>query len=119
MANGRNPEHIRNIALDIIFALLTCGLYNIWVQARQMYAVNEMIGQDKYSFLPWLLFSLVTCGIYHIYHEYRMSTDIAATTGGSDNDPLISVVLCIFGLLLVVDAIQQSQINRYYGSEAL
>ncbi len=119
MANGRNPEHIRNIALDIIFALLTCGLYNLWVQARQMEAVNEMIRQDKYSFLSWFLFTIITCGLYHIYHEYRMSNDIASVTGGSDNDALISIVLCIFGLALVVDAIQQSHINRYYGDSAL
>ena len=119
MTNGRNSEYVRSIPFDIILALVTCGLFNLWVQARQMEAVNAMIREEKYSFLPWFLFTLITCGLYHIYHEYRMSNDIASVTGGSDNDALISIVLCIFGLALVVDAIQQSHINRYYGSNAL
>lgn len=117
---GRGSEHVRPIALSLILTLVTCGLYNFYWQYLQMLAANEMLGSEKYRFLPWLAFTLVTCGIYHIYHEYRMSVDIAQVLGrDTKNDALISVLLSVFGLSLVVDAIQQSQINAYYGDDAL
>ena len=113
-------EHVRNIALDIVITLLTCGLYNLYVQAKQMAAINEMLGEERYTFVPWLLLTLVTCGIYHIYHEYRMSTDIAVAQGREPgSDAVIVIVLSLFGMSIVVDAIQQSQINQYYGDGGL
>ena len=113
-------EHIRSVALGIILTLVTFGLYGFWWQHKKMRAVNQMLGKKKYGFLLWLLFCVLTLGLYHIYHQYRMSEDVATARGRSEsNDGLIAVVLCIFGLTLLVDAIQQSQINGYYGSQDL
>lgn len=112
--------HVRSIPLDIVLTIVTCGLFNLWVQYKQCEAVNDMIKQPKYSFLFWVLFCLITCGLYHIYHEYRKSSDIAEVL---KKDPgsagLISIVLTVFGLWIINDAIQQSEINRYYGSNHL
>lgn len=118
---GMPSEHVRNIAVDIVLTFVLCGLWNIYVQAKQMDAVNAMIKQQKYAFWPWLGLSLITCGIWHIYHEFRMSTDIAQVMGKpkDSNDPVVALVLSIIGLSIVVDAIQQTEINRYYGSNAL
>jgi len=99
--------------------IVTCGLFNLWVQHRQMVALNAMLNQEKYAFLPWALLALVTCGIYHIYHEYRKSEDLSRILGRADNDGLIAIVLTIFGLGWINDAIQQSRINEYHGSTAL
>jgi len=106
--------------VSLILTLVTCGLYNFYWQHRQMLATNEMLQSDKYRFLPWLAFTLITCGIYHIYHEYRMSTDIAEVVGRDPrSEGLIAVLLSVFGLSFVVDAIQQSQINAHYGDDSL
>ena len=113
-------EHVRNIAVCIILSLVTCGIYNVYWQYKQMESVNDMLHEERYSFLRWFLFTLITCGIYHIYHEYRLSTDIAKALGRDPgNDGLIAVLLSVFGLSLVVDAIQQSQINEKFGSTDL
>jgi hypothetical protein len=117
---GGATEHVRNIALDLILTVITVGIYNLWVQHKQIEAVNAMLRQPKYSFLPWLLLSLVTCGIYHIYHEWRKSDDIARVTGHTgSNDALVAVILTILALGWVNDAMQQARINEYFGSNAL
>lgn len=109
-------EHIRNITKDVIFTILTCGLFNLYVQHRQMLAINALLKEEKYKFWTWFLLTLVTCGIYHIYHEYRKSSDLAAAMKDqSPNEPLVVLLLLIFGLFFVADAIQQSHINRHFG----
>ena len=113
-------DHVRNIAVDIILSFVTCGLYNLYWQYKQIDALNDILKQEKYSFLMWFLLTIVTCGLYHIYHEYRMSTDLAEAAGREgSNDGIIAIVLALFGLWIVVDAIQQSQINAHYGDRSL
>jgi len=117
---SQTSEFVRNIPLDIIITLLTCGLFNLYVQYRQCLALNHMLKEEKYSFLMWLIFTVLTCGLYHIYHEYRKSSDLSDTLHlGGSNEPLVVLILSIFGLVLVADAIQQSHINAYYGSTDL
>ena len=49
-----------------------------------------------------------------------MSTDLAEVLGRDPrNDALIAVLLSVFGLSFVVDAIQQSQINAHFGDDSL
>ena len=85
-----------------------------------MVAVNVMIKEIKYKFIPWLLLTIITCGLYHIYHEWRKSSDIAIALKKTDSqEPIINVLLSIFGLSIVADAIQQAEINKFYGSSAL
>lgn len=113
-------NHVRSIPLDIILTLITFGLFNLYVQNRQMKAVNVMIREERYSFWLWLLLVIVTGGLYHIYHEYRMSNDIAKAMGDSStNEGILAVVLTVCLLWIVADAIQQSHINRYFGSHKL
>jgi len=113
---GHPSEMVRNIALDLVLAIFTIGLWNVYVQYRQMIAINGLVRQEKYKFLPWICFTLVTCGLYHIYHQYMKSTDIYQTTRlGTEAEPLIAVVLSIFGLSIVADALQQSHLNRFCG----
>ena len=117
----RAAQHIRSIPLDLILALLTCMIWNLYVQHRQMQAVNDMLDEDRYRFWLWFFLSLITCGLYHFYHEYRMSDDIESRMEQrqDQNAAIISLLLCVFGLSVVADAIQQARINRYYGSEQL
>ncbi len=113
-------EHVLNIFLDLFLSVITFGLYNLYVQAKQMDAVNHMIKQDKYGFWQWLFFTLVTLGLYHIYHEYKKSEDIEKACGKQQSMlPLVSLVLTVAGLFFVADAIQQSEINAYFGQISL
>lgn len=36
-------EHVRNIVHDLILTLITFGLFNLYVQSRQMRAVNALL----------------------------------------------------------------------------
>ena len=68
----------------------------------------------------WLLLSLVTMGLYHFYHKYRMSEDIYKVKNGqAAAEPLLHVCLAAFGLFIVVDALQQVEINRYFGNDEI
>ncbi len=113
------PELVRSIIMDIIFTLLTCGLYNIYVQYKQIESMNVILQSQKYDFWKWLVFTVITCGLYHIYHEYRVSDDLAKILKESDAFVLVTVGLSVFGLTFLVDAIQQSKINEYFGSNQL
>jgi len=118
--DGQASEHVRNIVLDIVLTLLTFGLFTLYVQHRQMRAVDAMLREGRYSWGMWLLLTIITFGLYHIYHEYRKSRDIASVMTSVDaNEGLISVILTVMGLFVVADAIQQSHINRYFGSSRL
>jgi hypothetical protein len=117
---SRSDEHVKNIALCVVLSLVTCGIYNLYWQHTKMLAVNDMLQQEKYSFLPWLLFTVVTCGLYHIYHQYRLGEDIAKIARPDQkNDGLMALILSALGLSIVADAIQQSHINTEYGDDSL
>ena len=113
-------DHVRNIGIDILLTLVTCFLFNIYIQYRQILALNEMTHPERYSFLKWFCLTIITCGIYHFYHEYRKSLDICEVTGkDNSSDPIVHLLLAIFGLGIVVDALQQIEINKYFGNEAI
>lgn len=116
----QSNEHIRNIPLDIILTLVTCYIYNFYVQYKQIRAVNDMLGYEKYAFSSWLILTLVTCGIYHIYHEYRKSEDLSLLLKKPQaNEAIASLLLTVIGMSLIADAIQQSEINKFYGDSSL
>lgn len=118
--NVQDPRFIRSIVLDIVFTILTCGLYNFWVQYKQIETINHMIRQNKYSFLSWLLLCLVTCGLYHIYHEFRKTEDICHVVGKDPgSETLITIVLTVLGMHIVADALQQVMLNKYFGNNDL
>jgi len=111
---------VRNIGLDLVLTVLTCGLFNIYVQYKQMQALNYLLGKPKYEFVSWALLCAITCGLYHIYHEYRKSSDLAILLKDTNSlEPIITIVLTVMAFSIVADAIQQYHINRYFGHQAL
>ncbi len=72
---------VRSIALGIIFSFLTCGIYSLYWQYKQMAALNGWLGRTDYRFGLWLLLSFVTCGIYSLYYEYLVIGRCLPVTG--------------------------------------
>lgn len=110
---------VSSVAADVIFTLLTCGIYNLFWQARQFRVLNAFLGRRQFRFWVWLLLTLITCGIYHVYNEYLMGraiTEVQRKIGKppTENLPLICLGLSVFGLTVVADAIQQSEINGFF-----
>jgi hypothetical protein len=109
----------RNIALDLILTILLCGLWNLIVQQKQIETLNSLLKTERYSFWKIYIMSLLTCGIYFIYFEYKKAEEISALTGkDSDSDPILAVVLSIFGLSIVFDAIAQGKLNAILDERA-
>ena len=108
-------DHIRNIFLDIVLTLITCSLFNIYIQYKQILAINDMLKEERYSFWKWFIFTILTFGLYHIYHEYVKGEDVGRCVGADQNIGIISLILTVFGLYIISDAIQQYHINQYYG----
>ncbi len=112
-------EGVRSIALGIIFSLLTCGIYSLYWEYKQMEMLNGWLGRTDYRFGLWLLLCILTCGIFAIYYEYKMAVginEIQANNGltVSNHLAVTCVLLAIFGIGIASLAIQQWEINRFY-----
>ncbi|MGI9515872.1 MAG: DUF4234 domain-containing protein [Pirellulaceae bacterium] len=116
-------DHVVNIAVGIILTIITCGIYGLFWQYKQMAALNDFLGHKEYDFWMWFLLSIITCGIFAMYYEYKMADSINQVKQGrgrhaDPNLPLICLFLSIFGLGIVSLAIQQNEINLLYNVSA-
>ena len=68
----------RNIALCIIFSIITFGIYGIYWFICLTNGMNMATPDDTYQTSGGMafLFSLLTCGIYSFYWNYRMGQKI-------------------------------------------
>jgi hypothetical protein len=111
------PKSYINIPLYLILTILTCGIFNLYWNYRQMEACNALLNRREFSFWIWLLLAILTCGIYHIFYQYKMGAAIVEIQHLMNRDlfdklPLISVIVTIIGLSIVVDCIHQQEINK-------
>jgi hypothetical protein len=107
-------DYRRNVALDLVLTILLCGLWNAVVQYHHCLTLNALLKKEKYSFWKLVIFTVLTCGVYLIYHEYVKAKDFQEISGKTDDsDPILAVVLGIFGLNFIYDAILQTKINDY------
>ncbi len=116
-------DGVRSIVVDIILTLVTCGIWGLYWQYKQMETLNAWLRRNDFSFALWFLLSLVTCSIFAIYYEYKMAqgiNEIQETNSlrVSSDLPLICVLLSVFGLGIASLAIQQSEINKFYNETA-
>ncbi len=116
MMGGTN----RNIALCVIFTIISCGFYAIYWMVKLNEELNVMAGETEYrSGGMVVLLSIVTCGIYAIYWIYQMGKrvdTIKERTGvPSANSPMIFLILSIFGLGIVSYCMMQDAINKAVG----
>ena len=112
-------DAVRSIVVGILLSLITCGIYMLYWQGKQMAMLNAWLGRSEFSFWKWFFVSIITIGIYAIYYEYKMATGINEVRANSDmyvesGLPVVCVLLAIFGLGFASIAIQQSWINKIY-----
>jgi hypothetical protein len=107
-------QHIRNPWLDLVLAILTMGIYSIWVQHKQIEAMNAILGRTAYNFWRWLLLSIITLMLYMIYHEWSKSVDLALANKRVRVSGTASLILTALGLWFIANAMQQREINRFF-----
>lgn len=106
----------RSVGLCIVLTLVTCGVYGLY----WMYCLNEEInmvtGRPGTTGGMVIVFSFVTCGIYTLYWYYKMGEkqDGQRMENGWQNGYLaiVYLVLAIFGLGIVSQALMQSELNK-------
>ncbi|HLU47707.1 MAG TPA: DUF4234 domain-containing protein [Planctomycetota bacterium] len=112
-----------SIGIGILLTLLTCGIYGLFWEYRQMATLNAWLGRREFSFWLWIILSILTCGIFAFYYEYKMGRSIAEVQARygfpvSSDLALISLLLAIFSLGIVSLAVQQYEINKLYDTDA-
>jgi len=107
----------KSILWDIVWTILTLGLFNIWVQIRQIVDSNEIIGRQEFSFFKLALLTIITIGFYFVWHEYKMTKILMNKVypnepGSIEGTSLLCAALAFFGLWFLVDSYQQHLINK-------
>ncbi|MDA8792026.1 DUF4234 domain-containing protein [Bacteriovoracaceae bacterium] len=106
----------KNVLIDIILTLITGGLWNFWVQYRQIRDTNNLLGGNEVrSFWMVMLFSFLTFGLYFAYHEFTLCKRLHFLVYGDEKFEvsLLISLLTFFALWFVVDSYQQTLINLY------
>ncbi len=105
----------RNIALCIIFSMITCGIYSLYWFVCMTDDTNAVANEAGYSGLLALVLTIVTCGIYGLYWAYKrgelldkakMNRGLPASNGG-----VLYLILYIFGGVIAY-ALIQNELNK-------
>lgn len=105
----------REIALCIVFSLLTCGIYGIYWYVCLANDINTVSGVQGTSGGMVLLLTFVTCGIYGLFWAFSCGEkiDTAKQKRGmvSSNGGILYLLLYIFGGIIAY-ALIQNEINN-------
>jgi len=102
----------RNIVVCILLSIITCGIYAIYWQYRMLYDLYAYTGQPSSAGVDILL-GFFTLWIIPAYKIAKLQMEAQLKTGlFMEDNTVIYIILCCFGLAIVVDAIAQSSINR-------
>lgn len=121
-ANGNTNKifiETRSIPVCIVLSLVTCGIYNLyWIYrlAKDTNTLNaaqqKPVGQDAGMVV---LLYIVTCGLYGIYFYWKVGKLVKQLQFENgyyvEDNSLVMMLLCIFGLGLISNCILQSTLN--------
>lgn len=106
----------KNIAMCILFSIITCGIYGIYWFVCMTDDANEVAQVDETSGVLAFIFNLITCGIYGIYWAYKMGEKIDRAKQNrripSSNTGILFVILYLISCGLITYAIIQYELNR-------
>lgn len=103
----------RSLVTALILSLVTCGIYGIYWFVCLTNELNKASGRvkDTNGGTAFLL-SLVTCGIYTYFWAYKVGEKRDIIAGDNSSSNILYLVLCIFGLGIVVYALAQDALNK-------
>lgn len=104
----------RNIALCILFTIITCGIYGIYWMIMINDEVNRLAGETNATTGGMVfLFTFITCGIYGWYWLYKMGERCDRIKGNPyGNSNILFLILGLFGLGIVSYCLIQDTINK-------
>lgn len=114
----RVPIKKRNIALAIVFSVITCGIYGIYWFICLVNDLNAASGNDgDTSGGMVFLLSIITCSIYMWYWMYKAGEKVNAVRqrNGYPTDSSNSIVyllVSLFGFSIIADCLIQSELNN-------
>jgi len=115
----------RSVAAAVILTIVTCGFYGLYWMYTIARGFDEAPVQSKVGTTPGItiLLSIVTFGIYAYYCYYKWGQasgelDKMYNRPGDDKGVLY-LVLAIFGLSIVSDALIQNDFNKWLDSAAM
>lgn len=114
---GRSIEK-KNIALCIVFSVITCGIYSWYWLFSLAEDVNSVTRRpEATSGGMVLLFTIITCGIYGWYWLYKSgeALDKLRMEQGLPTGyfAILYLLLSIFGFGIISYALMQSELNEY------
>ena len=88
-----------------------------------METLNSWLHRKDYSFWLWFFLSILTCGIFAIYYEYKMANGINEIQENNgwrvlNSLAVICILVSILGFGIASLAIQQAEINKFYGENS-
>ena len=106
----------RNVALCVIFSIVTCGIYGLYWMAQINNCANELADPPKKTGgVVAVLLTIITCNIYGIYWAYKMGgmldAALAKRSMPTQNRSVIYLILQVIGLGFVGWILMQSTIN--------
>ena len=109
----------RDIALAIIFSIITCGIYSIFWFVKMTDEVNVLTGnQNDTSGVLAFVLTLVTCGIYGFYWSYKMGDKVERYEGTNGSKGVLYLILTLFGFGIIAYALIQDSINKIVDNNA-
>lgn len=119
MPNGYGVQK-RNIALCIVFSIITCGIYAYYWLYTMTGDTNCLAGKTNgTSGGVVILLSIITCGIYLWYWMYKRGNlldRVKANRGmPAGNSGILYLILAIIGLSIISYALIQNDINNLAG----
>ena len=109
----------KNIALCIVFTVLSCGLYGWYWLYCLAEDTNRLTGREgAMSGGLVLLLTIVTCGIYGWYWLYVSGEaleqyEVSRGGMGGGHLGILYLLLGIFGFGIISYALMQSELNKY------
>lgn len=104
----------RNIALCIVFSILTFGIYGLYWFVKITDELNSLSNNNKSAGGAMaILFCILTCGIYGLYWYYKQGQKIDEITNNNGNTGIVYLLLGLFGLGIIPYCLMQSTLNQY------
>ena len=106
----------RNIAVQVILSIITCGIYGIYWFITLTNDAAKMAEEPDFKGGMAFLFTILTCGIYGIYWYYKMGKVVytAGEKNGEkfDDNAVLYLVLGILGFGIINYCIMQNDLNK-------